>query len=176
MEAEIITRHVELCEYLIKRFDEKPFLKDSVPKKDMLRSLDQEALTAFFSYDKAIGIYVSGGAYTTHSAPKMQSEATSVSFVLGCRNLSGSTASLGTNEHEPGVFDMLESVRELFSNNELEAPIQTEPKRWRTLLSTADMTIIGFEMEITFNRSITLNQGADSDIFGDGYTGEQDNG
>lgn len=168
----MITRHAELCEFVLTCIDAVPFLRDSVRKKDIIHALDEDALRSFFDFDLTLGLFVRGGAYDVDESLRGQVEAVELIVVIGGRNLSADTAPLGASS-EPGCWDVLESVRALFSSDAWKVQRgnirDIEAVRWRMLHAVSGLAILGLELRIELFRPMTITR--NMDIYGAGYPG-----
>ena len=147
----IITKHKELCDWLIAKIEKEKF-SERLVKIEQLQSLEQDVLLTFFSHDSVLGVFVACGDY--ENVGEEQSEDVKLFLVLGQRNLSSSTAALGTDDAF-GVLDLLEELRTLFSNQTIGFGTNIEkvtPKKWNHLLSKDDLAVIGLEVDVALSR------------------------
>ncbi len=171
----MIVRHTELSEFLIEVMNQVNYLK-SIRSKELIETLDEATLKTFFNYDMAIGVYIHGGNYEYSPEIRAQEETVEVVLVVGSQNLSGTGAPLGSGS-EPGGWDVLESLRELFTGSKWKKNGQQNvkeivPKRWRMLHSEAGSAVLGMDMQVSLNRLVATDINLGRDIFGAGYGGE----
>lgn len=164
----MIARHTELCEDLLAKMGEVPFLADNLRKLEILPALDRETLRSFFDHGLVLGIFVAGGEYVHDIGLRGQVEAVELVLAIGAANLSSPAAALGS-EGEPGCWDVLETVREFFARQPLWANIRSiEAKKWRSLLAMSGLAVIGLEVRIELVRP----GGRHHNVFDDaGYPG-----
>lgn len=170
-QKKIIASHGQLCEHLIELLNQvELFSSRQVPVKiDILKALDKEALLEFFTAERAVGFYVSGGDYQT--AHDIQTETVSIVMAIGVRNYRSEVAALGT-EDESGVWNILEAIRNRLSQPDVTAATNISDftlMRWRSLLARSDMAILGLEASAEIGKpTLLVNQLA----FGGGYGGD----
>lgn len=168
-----ITNPQTLCYWILSTLDKVPGLNERMDRKEIIEALDRETLESFFSYDTALGLYVHGGEF--ESEDSLQKESVAVAVIIGCRNLSSASASLGTGD-DSGAWQLLEAVRQALSGADTTGTnIQNcNPVRWSTLLSKSDLAVLGLDLKVRVTRSIQPNINTALDTFGAGYGGKNE--
>lgn len=158
-----------LCDWLMEILGKVPALS-GLNRMEVIESLEEKSLKQFFDYDTALGLYVHGGEF---EGTGMQIEVVAAAVIIGCRDLSSSSASLGTND-DPGAWQYLEAVRQSLTGMDLsETNIQgCVPVRWRTIISRGNLAVLGMDLRIRVARPVRVNMNTALDTYGAGYGGD----
>ena len=160
-----------LCDWLLGILGQVPLL-DRLNRMEVIESLEEKALKRFFDYDTALGLYVHGG---TFEGKELQIETVAVAVVIGCRDLSSRSASLGTDD-DPGAWQYLEAVREALSGPDNNGTNIRDcgPVRWRTLKSGNNLSILGMDLQVRVARPARQDINTALGTFGAGYGGDHE--
>lgn len=160
-----------LCDWLLGVLSQVPVLS-RLNRMEVIESLEEKSLKQFFDYDTALGLYVHGGDFTGNEA---QVETMAVAVVIGCRNFSSASASLGTND-DPGAWQYLEAARQALTGPETAGTNIQEcvPVRWRTIESRKDLAVLGIDLKIRVARPARQDINTALKFFGAGYGGENE--
>lgn len=160
-----------LCDWLIERLEKVPALS-GLNRMEVIESLEEKSLKRFFDYNTALGLYVHGGDFGGEDG---QIETMAVCVVIGCRNFSSASASLGTND-EPGAWQYLEAVRQALtcpdtSGSNIQGCV---PVKWRTIVSRNDLAVLGMDLKIRVARPARQDINAALNVYGAGYGGDNE--